>query len=126
MRSMIAWASAQRVQRSLVLPDLSQRGGDFAVGYGDVALQAGIVGIDIGGLFDGDQTLAEGLQSRGCIVLRQLHVADLVERERQVAQPAGIVGRGRRQALDEGEARLVRRQRSGEIVLHFRASPSRL
>src|ERR1700722_3021723 len=43
----------ERIERLLILPALSQRGGDPAVGNGDVALHGGIVGIDLGGLLDG-------------------------------------------------------------------------
>ena len=56
-------------------------------------------------------------QRVGQIALGHLHVADLVVRYRQVALPSGVAGVGLRQALPDGETRLIGGQRGGQSAL---------
>jgi site-specific recombinase XerC len=51
--------------------------------------------------------VAVGLQRASKVALLDLHVADLVVRNRQVALPAGVAGIGLRRAFRDGEAVVV-------------------
>ena len=57
-------------------------------------MPAGIIGVGFGEALADRQGVAVGLQCLGQVPLGDLHVADLVVREREVALPAGISGVG--------------------------------
>ena len=64
-----------------------------------------------------DEAVAVGRQRARKVALRDLHVADLVVRHREIALPAGVAGIGLRQPVKEDEAAAVGFQRARKVAL---------
>ena len=63
------------------------------------------------------EAVGKGLERAGEVALRDLHVADLVVRHREIAPPAGVAGIGLRQAVEDREAVGKGLERAGEVAL---------